>query len=142
VSRSSKQAIVGLTAMAVFLAGVAFIASRGNSNRGLRAQVLSTRRAEPGDTVPITVTATDTFGAVKRIEVDFGDGHETEVIERDPGPNCRSDFARAERFDLERTYEGQGVVNVRARVTTGGCGAPDETVEAVRTITIKPLRAG
>lgn len=139
MSRSSKQAVVGLTALALVLVAIAVISIRGSDERGLRAQVLSTRRAEPGETVAITVTAADTFGAVKRIEIDFGDGHEGEVIVRDPGASCRSDFARAETFDLSRTYTGQGVVNVRAKVTSGGCGAQDETVEAVRTIDIKPL---
>ncbi|HVM07160.1 MAG TPA: hypothetical protein VM345_01755 [Acidimicrobiales bacterium] len=141
MSRSSKQAIVGLGLMAAFLVGVVVLATRGNEERGLRAQVLSTRRAEPGDTVPITITAVDTFGGVKRVEVDFGDGKDPEVIERDPSADCRSDFARTERFDFERTYNGEGVVNVVATVTTGGCGAEDETVEAIRTITIKPLRS-
>lgn len=142
MSRSAKQAIVGLGTIVVVLVGIAILAAQGNDERGLRAQVLSTRRAEPGDTVPITVTANDTFGAVKRIEVDFGDGKDPEVIERDPGGDCRSDFARAETFDLERTYTGEGVVNVVATVTSGGCGATDETVEAIRTIEIKPVRTG
>lgn len=142
MSRSAKQALIGLGALTLLLVGIVVVSLTGNDERGLRAQVLSTRRAEPGETVDITVNANDTFGAVKRVEVDFGDGHDNEVVEQDPGEECRSDFARAETFDFSRTYVGEGVVTVKATVTTGGCGAQEETVEAVRTITIKPLRAG
>ena len=142
MSRSVKQAIIGLGALTALLVGIVVLSSTGNDERGLRAQVLSTRRAEPGETVDISVNANDTFGAVKRIELDFGDGHDNEILERDPGVECRSDFARSETFDFSRTYTGQGVVTVKATITSGGCGAEEETVEAVRTITIKPLRAG
>lgn len=139
MSRSSRQAVIGLGAIALVLVGIVVLSSAGASDHGLRADVLSTRRAEPGDTVVITVSARDDFGAVKRVELDFGDGRTADVIEREPTA-CRSDFARTESFDYERTYPGQGVLTVRARVTSGGCGAPDETVEAIRTIDIRPLR--
>lgn len=132
--------MMGLGVLALFLVVVSVVAARGNDERGLRADVLSTRRAEPGDTIDITVSARDTFGAVTRVEVDFGDGSAPEVREGNPGANCRSEFARTELFDYRHTYKGQGVVTVRATVTTAGCGAPTEQVEAIRTIDIKPLR--
>ena len=142
MSRSSKQALIGFATILALLAGIAVLAARGNDERGLRADVLSTRRAEPGELVDITISARDTFGAVKRIEVDFGDGNSAEPRVKDPGADCRSDFARTEKFDYQHTYTGRGPFTVRATVVTGGCGAKDETVEAIRTIDVKPLRRG
>lgn len=138
--RSTWQSVVGLGTLTLFLVAVSVVAARGNDERGLRVDVLSTRRAEPGETLDITVSSRDTFGAVTRVEVDFGDGSAPEIRHDDRGANCRSEFARTELFDFRHTYTGQGVVTVRATVTTAGCGAPTERVEAIRTIDIKPLR--
>lgn len=142
MSRSSKQAIVGLSAIALVLVVIVLISSRGAADRELRADVLSTRRAEPGETVDITVSTRDRFGIVTSVEVDFGDG--TPVVadkQAVTAADCRSEFARADSFDFRHTYEGiEGPVTVRAKVVSGGCGAPTETVTAIRTIVVKPLR--
>ena len=141
MSRSSKQAVVGLGAMALFLVVVVLISSRGAADRELRADVLSTRRAEPGETVDITVSTRDRFGIVTLVEVDFGDGTpkvaDKQVV---TAQDCRSEFARSEDFDFRHTYTGVGPVTVRATVVSGGCGAPEERVTAIRTIEVKPLR--
>ena len=142
MSRSSKQAVVGLGAMALFLVVVVLISTRGAADRELRADVLSTRRVEPGETVDITVSTRDRFGIVTSVEVDFGDGtpkaSDKQVV---TAAECRSEFARADSFDFRHTYDGfTGPVTVRATVVSGGCGAPVERVTAIRTIDVKPLR--
>ena len=142
MSRSSKQAVVGLGAMALFLVVVVLISSRGAADRELRADVLSTRRAEPGETVDITVSTRDRFGIVTAVEVDFGDGTPV-VVDKQvvTDADCRSEFARSDSFDFRHTYDGiEGPVTVRAKVTSGGCGASIERVTAIRTIVVKPLR--
>lgn len=140
LTKSAKQAMIGLGVMLVVLVGIALLSARGNDERGLRADVLSTRRAEPGETIDIRISARDTFGAVTKVEVDFGDDTDVEVVERDPTADCRSDFARTEEFDFRHAYEGRAPFTVRATVTSGGCGAEPEEVVAVRTIDVKPLR--
>jgi hypothetical protein len=142
VSTSSKQAIVGLGAIAAVLVLITIISSRGAADRELRADVLSTRRAVPGETVDITISTRDRFGIVTRVEVDFGDGTPKAVDEQAvTAADCRSEFARADNFDFRHTYEGfEGPVTVRAVVVSGGCGAPEERVTAIRTINVKPLR--
>ena len=136
MSRGAKQAIVGLGAMALVLVAIVILASRGADDHGLRAQVLSTRAAQSGELVDVTVSVSDDFGSVARVEVDFGDGERAPVVDKEPTA-CRSDFARAETFDFTHTYRGVGPVTVRATVVSGGCGAPEERVVAVRTIDIK-----
>ena len=140
MSRSTKQALIGFGAILVVLVAVVLIAMSGARERGLRADVLSTRRAQPGEAVDITISVRDNYGAVKRVEVDFGDGRSADPVVRDPSAACRSEFADTESFDFSHTYTGQGVVTVRATVISGGCGAKDERVEAIRSIDIKPLR--
>ena len=142
MSKSNKQAIIGLGAMALFLVVVVLISSQGAADRELRADVLSTRRAEPGETVDITISTRDRFGIVTSVEVDFGDGtpkaSDKQVA---TAQDCRSEFARSDSFDFRHAYDGfTGPVTVRATVVSGGCGAPVERVTAVRTIDVKPLR--
>ena len=138
MSKSSKQAIIGLGLLAALLVTIAGLAMRGAGDRGLRADVLSTRRAEPGEQVEITVSVRDNLGAVKRVDLDFGDGNVAPPLEVDPA--CQSDFAHTETFDYTHTYERRGPFTVRATVVSGGCGAEDEEVDAIRTIDVKPLR--
>lgn len=142
MSRSSKQAIVGLGAIAAVLVLIVIISSRGAADRELRADVLSTRRAVPGETVDITISTRDRFGIVTFVEVDFGDGTPKAVDKQVvTAADCRSEFARADNFDFRHTYDGfVGPVTVRATVVSGGCGAPEERVTAIRTINVKPLR--
>lgn len=142
MSRSTKQAVAGLGVMVALLAGIAFLAMRGNAERGLRADVLSTRRAEPGEAVAVRISARDTLGGVERVEVDFGDGTDPVVEEHDPEVGCGSDFGRTETYDFDHTYVDRGVFTVRATVTSSGCDAAVEEVVAVRTIEVKPLRRG
>lgn len=142
MSRNSKQAIIGLGAIAAVLVIIVLISSRGAADRELRADVLSTRRAEPGETVDITISTRDRFGVVTLVEVDFGDDTPKAVNKRPvTASDCRSEFARADNFDFRHTYDGFiGPVTVRAVVVSGGCGAPEERVTAIRTIDVKPLR--
>ncbi|MBW3614337.1 MAG: hypothetical protein KY439_03390 [Actinobacteria bacterium] len=137
MSRSAKQAVAGLAAIAVALVVIAALAISGNSRRGLRADILSARRAEPGAEVAITVSARDTRGVVTGVEVDFGDGTNPARVER---PDCAAAAVpSAETFDFTHRYEFRGVATIRA-VVTSGCTDRRETVEAVRTIQIKPVR--
>ena len=142
MSTSSKQAVIGLGAIALVLVVIVLISSRGAADRELRADVLSTRRAEPGETVDITVSTRDRFGIVTSVEVDFGDGQRATPVRRAvTAADCRSEFARSDDFDFRHTYEGfVGPATVRATVVSGGCGAPEERVTAIRTIEVKPLR--
>lgn len=140
-SASARQAIVGLGLIAIVLVAIVVVATRGASDRGLRADVLSTRRAEPGETVTVTVSTRDTFGVVTHVSVDFGDGETTQAVDREvPASECRSEFAKSASFDLDHAYADRGVFTVRATVRSAGCGAPAEEVVAVRTIEVKPLR--
>jgi hypothetical protein len=140
VSRSSKQAIVGLGAIALFLVLVVIVSTRGAADRELRADVLSTRRAEPGETVAITISTRDRFGVVTDVDVDFGDGEHARPVRR-PVTGCNSEFAHADSFDFHHAYTGiEGAITVRATVVSQGCGAPREQVTAIRTIEVKPLR--
>ena len=139
-SANTRQAVIGLGAMAIVLAVIVILALRGADERGLRVDVLSTRRAEPGEQVDVTISVRDNFGFVKRVEVDFGDGNRAEPVVQDPSGECRTDFARTENFDFTHVYEGRAPYTVKATVTSGGCGSEDEKVEAIRTIDVKPLR--
>jgi hypothetical protein len=144
MSKSSKQAIIGLGAIAAVLVTVVILSTRGAESRQLRADVLSTRRAEPGEQIDITVSTRDRFGRVTAVDVDFGDGSRAQPVRKVvPATACRTEFAASEDFPFSHTYTGfQGAVTVRATVVTGGCGAQSEQVTAIRTIEVKPLRRG
>ena len=136
MSRSSRQALIGLGAVAVLLVAIAVLASYGNRAQGLRADVLSARRTEPGTTETFTISVRDTDGQVQSIQVDFGDGR----VEDLPIPEapCRSPLTRA--FDVEHAFDFTGFSTVAATVVTGGCGARAERVEAIRTIEVRAVR--
>ena len=136
MSRSSRQALIGLGALAVVLIAVAVIASFGNRAQGLRADILSARRTEPGTTETFTISVRDTAGQVQSIEVDFGDGR-VEELDVDEEP-CRSPLSRS--FDVDHAFDFTGFSSVTAEVVTGGCGAPTERVEAIRTVEVKAVR--
>ena len=138
-SRSTKQAVFGLGALALVLVVIVVLAMGGATRRQLRADVLSTRRAEPGDAVLVTISTRDTFGVVTQVDVDFGDGISAEPLRREVA-GCASEFAKSASFDFDHTYERDGVFTVRATVVSEGCGAPRESTTAIRTIEVKPLR--
>ncbi|MBW3556051.1 MAG: hypothetical protein KY454_03830 [Actinobacteria bacterium] len=138
MSPTTRQTVAALAAVAVVLVVIAVLAITGNSRRGLRADILSARRAEPGAEIAITVSARDTRGVVTGVEVDFGDGTAPAKLSRGgcsgaaPGPS-------AESFDFTHRYDFQGVATVTA-VVTSGCTDRRERVEVIRTIQIKPVR--
>lgn len=135
---SSRQTLVGLGGLAVVLVLIATVSMVSNRETGLRSQIVSPRRAEPGDEVAITVTASDNAGVVRRVAVDFGDGligHQDAVAACPPEGRGTS---VSRRFD--HVYATEGVYTVEATVRSGGCGAETETDVALRTITVKPLR--
>lgn len=138
MSASGKQAVVGLAAISAVLVAIAVLASAGNARRGLRADILSARRAEPGVEVMITVSARDTRGVVTRVEIDFGDGTPPGRVGRE---DCTGAAAgpSSENFDFPHRYDFQGAATVTA-VVTSGCSDRREQVEVIRTIQIKPLR--
>ena len=136
MSRSSRQALVGLGAMVVVLAGIAVLAMSGNSRQGLRADVLSARRTEPGTEEPFTISVRDTHGRVQSVHVDFGDGKTEDV----PVPDRPCEKPLSADFDVKHAFDFTGFSTVVATVVTGGCGAERERVEAVRTIEVKDLR--
>ena len=135
-----REALIGLGAITLVLIGITVLAYRGSQARALRADVLSVRRAEPGENVAITISARDNSGAVADVAVDFGDGHMASPIVADAATACRSDFARTERFDFEHTYERSGVFTVRSVVRSEGCGSTPEQRTATRTVEVKALR--
>jgi hypothetical protein len=137
VSSSSKQAIIGLGSLAAVLVVIVIVSSMSNRLTGLRADVLSARRAEPGDEVIVTVSVRDTKGAVQSVSVDFGDRSPLE--ERGPtGAACAKPLSAL--VDFPHRYLETGTYTVVASVVTGGCGAETETDEALRTIEVKALR--
>ena len=137
--RGRWQSIVGLAALTAILVGIVVISSMGAKSRTLRADVLSARRAEPGEAVAVTISTRDTLGGVTGVTVDFGDGHSVDRRADEP-PSCQSAAARVGTFDFEHTYTFEGVFTVRARVRSEGCGARPEERTAIRTIVVKPLR--
>ena len=139
MSRSTRQAVVGLGILAAVLVAIAVIATVGAGERELRADVLSTRRSEPGELVVVTISTRDSFGVVTAVDVDFGDGTKAAPVRREVAA-CASEFAKSASFDFDHTYERRGVFTVRATVTSEGCGATREQVTAIRTIDVKPLR--
>ena len=136
MSRSSRQALVGLGAIAAVLVGIAFLAASGNDAQGLRADVLSARRTEPGTSETFTISVRDTEGQVQSVEVDFGDGR-VEELEVGDAP-CEEPITRS--FDVDHAFDFTGFSTVAATVVTGGCGARTERVEAIRTIEVREVR--
>lgn len=136
MSRSARQAVIGLSAMAVVLVVIAAISSNANRSQGLRADVLSPRRAQPGEDIGITISVRDTAGVLSALEVDYGDG--SPRYRRDHELACTRPFTRSD--DLRHTYPAAGTYTVTAVVRTGGCGTHAEQVKAVRTIQVKALR--
>ena len=136
MSRSSKQAIGLLGALALGLVGIVVLASRASNDVGLRVQVVSGRRAEPGATEPYSVTVNDTKGRITAVRVDFGDGRVEDVPVEDEA--CGEPLVR--EFEFEHAFEFQGFTTIEATVETGGCGADPERVAAIRTVEVKELR--
>jgi len=136
VSRSSKQAIGLLGALLAVLIGIVVISSQASNDVGLRVQVVSGRRAEPGATEPYSVTINDTRGRVTSVRIDFGDGRVEDVPVDDE--ECGEPLVR--EYEFEHAFEFQGFTTIEAVVETGGCGADPERVEAIRTIEVKELR--
>ena len=136
MSRSSRQAVLLLGAFVVVLAGIVVLSSRANDDQGLRVQVVSGRRAEPGAVEPYSVTVNDTKGRVTAVRVDFGDGRVEDLPVEDEA--CGEPLVR--EFELEHAFEFTGFSTIAAVVETGGCGADPERVEAIRTVEVKPLR--
>lgn len=136
MKRSSKQAIGLLTALALVLVAIVVISARSSRETGLRVQVLSGRRAEPGATEPYSVSVTDTKGRVLSVRVDFGDGRVEEVDVDDE--ECGEPLVR--EFEFDHAFEFTGFTTIEAVVETGGCGAERERVEAIRTVEVKALR--
>lgn len=138
--RLTRHALVELglfAGMVVLLAAMAAVAAEGATRRGLRVDVLTARRAEPGEVLPITVSARDDGGVPSRVTVDLGDGHR-EVI-TPAATACASSEPQTRSFDLEHAFENSGVYTVRARVTSEGCGR-GESKTAIWTVTVKPQR--
>lgn len=133
---SLRQSALLLGAIAVVLFVIAGIAIFGNTRPGARAEILGPRRAEPGEVVPYRISVRDTEGVLRRIELEFGDGDDT-VYEPDETPEC--DGPSTQDVEIDHTYERRGVFTARARVTTGGCGAATEVIDAVRTVSVRPL---
>ena len=136
MSRSSKQALIGLGALAVVLVAIVVLAASGNDSQGLRADVLSARRTEPGTTETFTISVRDTKGRVESVHVDFGDNR-TEDLPVGERPCVEPMTAE---FHVDHAFDFTGFSTVIATVVTGGCGADRERVEAVRTIEVKDLR--
>lgn len=139
---TSRQALLLLGGITFVLAVIVGIAIFGNTRPGARADILGPRRAEPGEVVEYRVSVRDTDGILRRIEFDFGDGTDT-VHEAASDAEAEAELCdgpNAEDVVLPHTYERRGVFTARATVTTGGCGAPTEVVEAVRTVSVRPLR--
>jgi hypothetical protein len=137
VSRSNKQTLVGMACFLLVMAGIAVIAARANAANGLRVDVLSARRAEPGQPIDVTVSIRDTKGTIRSIRVDYGDGS-VDAPKVFSHPSCAGPLSQPMEFT--HAFEFIGVSTIAARVTTGGCGAKSETVDAIRTIEIRPLR--
>jgi hypothetical protein len=136
VKASSRQALIGLGALAVVLGVIAFLAANASNDVGLRVQVLSARRTEPGTREPFTITVNDTKGAVKSVRVDFGDGRVEDLpVEEQP---CTEPLIR--QFTVEHAFDFTGFSTVSAKVETDGCGDGPEKVEAIRTVEIREVR--
>ncbi|HVF31529.1 MAG TPA: hypothetical protein VM933_00720 [Acidimicrobiales bacterium] len=136
MSRSSRQALVLLGTVLVVLVVIVLLALRSSGDMGLRVQVVSGRRTEPGSVEPYSVTVNDTKGRITAVRVDFGDGRVEDIPVDDEA--CGEPLVR--EFELEHAFEFQGFSTIAAVVETGGCGADTERVEAIRTIEVRDLR--
>lgn len=136
MSRSAKQTIGLLTALTLVLVAIVVISARSSRETGLRVQVLSGRRAEPGAVEPYSVSVTDTKGRVLSVRVDFGDGRVEEVDVDDEA--CGEPLVR--EFAFDHAFEFTGFTTIEAVVETGDCGAERERAEAIRTVEVKALR--
>lgn len=137
MSRSAKQAVLGLGALTIVLISIVVVASMGGGARGLRADVLSQRRSAPGEQIPVSVAVRDTKGMVRSVVVDFGDDSSSGAT-IDASRPCVAPVA--ETFDFTHRYDDfDSTFTIRATVVTGGCGARTETVEAIRTIRVKAI---
>ena len=136
MSRSAKQTIGLLGALAVVLVTIVVLSSRSNREQGLRVQVLSGRRAEPAAVEPYSVTVLDTKGKVLSLRVDFGDGRVEDVDVS--GEECGEPLVR--EFEFDHAFDFTGFTTIEAVVETGGCGVETERAEAVRTVEVKALR--
>lgn len=136
MTKNSKQTLIGLGSFLAVLVIIVLLSSNANRTRGLRADVLSARRGEPGQAIVFTISVRDTKGRVTGVEVNFGDGR-VEQVDVD-GEKCGTPLSRA--FDLTHQFDFTGYTTVVAKVRTGGCGAKSEQVEAIRTIQIKEVR--
>jgi hypothetical protein len=136
VSRSSRQTLILLGSFVVVLAIIVVLSSTASERNGLRVQVVSGRRAEPGATEPYSVTVNDTKGRVTSVRVDFGDGRVEDLDVK--GETCGEPLVR--EYELEHAFEFQGFSTVTATVETAGCGAKAERVEAIRTIEVREIR--
>lgn len=136
MTRGARQTLIGLGGFLVVLVVIVVLSSNANKTQGLRADVLSARRGEPGQAVVFTVSVRDTKGRVTGVEVDFGDGRVEQVDVDDEA--CGAPLSRA--FDFTHQFDFTGYTTVVAKVRTGGCGSKSEQVEAVRTIQIKEVR--
>ena len=136
MSRSSKQAIVG---MAVFAA--VLTTDRGDLQPGQLDPRVAGRRAlrPPGRTR--RPDRRDRVGAGHQGRVALGADRLRRRLRRHARRRDRSCVAPlTQDVDATHAFEFIGVSTISARVITGGCGAGTETVEAIRTIEIKPLR--
>ena len=136
MKRSSKQALIGLSAIAAVLVGIAVLAANGNQAQGLRVDVLSARRTEPNQTEPFTISVRDTEGRVESVHIDFGDETQMDLPVGDQP--CAKPLTA--KFDVEHAFDFTGFSTVIAKVVTGGCGAQRESVEAIRTIEVRTVR--
>lgn len=136
MSRSNKQTVALLASFVAILSVIVVLSSRSNAENGLRVQVLSGRRAEPGAVEPYSVTVNDTKGKVLAVRVDFGDGRVEEVDVADE--ECGEPLVR--EFEFDHVFEFTGGTTIAAQVETGGCGTKTERAEAIRTVEVKKLR--
>ncbi|MGH9284340.1 MAG: hypothetical protein ACRD0M_01505, partial [Acidimicrobiales bacterium] len=63
--RPGLQALICLGAIVTVLVAIALVSMTSGGSRGLRADILSPRRAEPGERLSYTVSVRDTAGAVQ-----------------------------------------------------------------------------
>ena len=134
MSSALKQFGVVAAVVGVVLGGIAVIAMNGNRQSPLRVDVLSARRAEPGEQVAITISARSNKGCPSSVVVDFGDGSDRADRAVDRAAPCETPIAQS--FDFPHVYSASGVFTVEATVTS----TAGETDTAVRTIKVKPLR--
>ena len=134
MSSAFKQLLLVALVVGGVLTAIVVVAIRGANNSPLRVDVLSARRAEPGEALTVTVSARSAKGCPRSVEVDFGDGTDP-VTRAVRTPDCETPIAQS--FDFPKTFDTTGLYTVEATVrTTAG-----ELDTAVRTINVKPLRA-